>query len=117
MFQELNLSSDGGGERMHHIKTSPGVGKRPLDALLAFPTESKMVVFCGKTPTVASNPRQMIIPLTARRFYRHIFGTGYVETVCFCADKVVQSPVPLTFARRRALLSGYLGDMLEMEKV
>ncbi|KAJ3174169.1 transforming growth factor, beta receptor associated protein 1 [Geranomyces variabilis] len=100
--------SDAGVERMHHIKTSPGVGKRSLDSLLAFPTESKMVVFSDSTVT--------FLELDTLRQVPPVMCMPVKQAVCFCADKIVQSPVPLTFARRRMLLAGYLGDMLEMEK-
>ncbi|KAI8917910.1 hypothetical protein DFJ77DRAFT_458246 [Powellomyces hirtus] len=95
-------------EKTAYTKTSPGAGKRPLETILAFPTESKMVVFSDGTVT--------FLELDTLRQVQPVMCMPVKQTICFCADKVVQSPVPLAFARRKTLISAYLGDMLEMDK-
>ncbi|KNC98386.1 uncharacterized protein SPPG_06092 [Spizellomyces punctatus DAOM BR117] len=91
-----------------NVKKFLGFGRRHVDAIIAVPTESKLVVLCDASANFFELDTLSQVPALVAQPVKAI--------TCFCADRYTQSPMPMSFAKRRTLVSGHLGDMLELEK-
>ncbi|RKO91955.1 hypothetical protein BDK51DRAFT_43886 [Blyttiomyces helicus] len=126
------------------VKKYLGLGRRAVERILAIPTESKLVVMCGEdgagvlgrvNPLKLSGPvPRSLSPLShsSRRGHAEnslsfydldtlaAIPTSVVPAVkaitSFCADRTVSSPLSICIAKRRVLLSAFLGDTLSLDK-
>ncbi|KAI9104740.1 vacuolar sorting protein 39 domain 2-domain-containing protein [Phlyctochytrium arcticum] len=91
-----------------NAKVHLALGRRHVDAILAVPTESKLVIQCDASAH--------FFELDSLTSVSNLIAQPVKAITCFGADREIQSPMPLAFAKRRSLLLSYLGDMLENER-
>ncbi|KAI8997976.1 vacuolar sorting protein 39 domain 1-domain-containing protein [Gaertneriomyces semiglobifer] len=85
-----------------------GIGRRKVHAIIAAPVEAKLAVLCDYAVKVY---HAETLEAASESIAKPVFPVA-----CFCADRHVQSPLPVTFAKRRVLACGHLGDGLRVEK-
>ncbi|KAJ3214047.1 hypothetical protein HK099_007059 [Clydaea vesicula] len=85
-----------------------GLGKKPIDSILAVPTEGKLIILCDFT--------LYFVHMEDFEFLNSTDAPIIKGVTHFCSDKVINSPARFSVGKRRMLQNWSLSETLHLEK-